>query len=208
MLGQLLYESCRKVWMKSYFHTERTFCYELYHQMRNYLENEENNNLINQNNLNNIVISAEITKNLNLLQIPDMVFHNDTSYDNNDDTKQFLVMEVKNITYSNRDIASDLKKLYYYMAENLNYENAVLILFSKTPYVREDTFFRRVNTILDLPFEDGNITFKNKFNTLLEDNGHDKKLFFTMVFGQDNNQTDNVILLEYTSDNDLNNFLA
>lgn len=194
MIEDLLYASCRKVWEKSYFHTERTFCYELYHQMRNYLEDEQNINFVNANNLNNIVITAEITKDLGSLTIPDMIFHNDVSCNNDDMSNQFLVMEVKNTIQLDKDIAKDLEKIYNYMNGHLNYKNGIILLFKKTPYARETTFLNRVKRILN--FEINNITFKSKFNLLTRNN--DKNLYFIMVTGQDNNQINNVTLLKYS----------
>lgn len=192
MIEDLLYYSCRNVRKKCYFHTERAFCYELYHRMMIFLEN---------NNIN-LTLSAEIPKNfidysaVTRNSFPDMVLHNDSDGNNQNIDNQFLVMEVKNIEQSNPKIAKDLFKILSYMDQhNLRYENGVIVLYSKnnTP---SQTFITKINNILNINHSINRTTIqlRERFNNIIIGN---KNLYFVLVNSQDNDNIPNGSIFKF-----------
>ena len=189
MIEDLLYNSCREVRKRCYFHTERAFCYELYHRMMIFLEN----------NHINLTLSAEIPKNfidsaVTRKSFPDMVLHNDSNGNNQNMNNQYLVMEVKNIEQSNPRIVKDLIKIHSYMDDNnLRYENGVIILYSKnnTPSPSQ-TFITKINNILNInaSINGTNIQLRESFNNIITGN---KILYFVLVNSQDNNISNGII---------------
>ncbi|MFA7090316.1 MAG: hypothetical protein WC149_00540 [Arcobacteraceae bacterium] len=190
MIRNFLDTTCHNIWIESYFHTERTFCYELYHQLKINLTNYQN-----ELNLNNIIISGEITKNAQdggSWTSPDIVLHNDNNHDNEDITNQFLVIEVKKYGRSNISIKKDLRKIHDYMT-TLNYQYGVILLCDKNSQ-EENNFINKIDRVLTEPDENGE-TFNERFNIVLQNN--DKRLFFILVTSGHNN----VILLEFSPNN-------
>jgi hypothetical protein len=144
------------------------------------------------NNNVSLTLSAEIAKRLGNFgnSFPDMVLHNDSNNDNNNITNQYLVMEVKNINQSNNNIEKDFNKIHDYMnPRNLNYENGVVVLYSKNNTTRA-VFQNKINNIL---YNNRNNSLRARFDNIITN----KNLYFVLVNAQDNNQNSNVSIYKF-----------
>ena len=99
---------------------ERFFCYEFYHQMRCY---DKEHHILD----NNIVLSAEISKNGHELiknnKIPDFIIHEPGSMGTN-----LVIIEVK-AKIDEKGIAKDFNTLSLFLSD-CSYELGILILFN------------------------------------------------------------------------------
>jgi hypothetical protein len=142
MLNNIKDEKVKKEIEKlSLKYQERTFCYELYHQLR-LLQDEEDGPF----NEKDILIHAEIRKDSLLTEvykewkmeeldkeyIPDFIFHDDM-----DHTKQRLIVEVKTSPKDSiHNYRSDLNKIHEFIT-NYNFQQGCLIaLNQETDFIK------------------------------------------------------------------------
>ncbi|WP_210510149.1 hypothetical protein [Pantoea ananatis] len=109
-----------------YSHSERVYCYELYHliRVRMYFF-EKNGGNLNGIYLNNEIVKRMITQeearffNVDALdgqRIPDFLFHTPGNFDN-----QIATMEVKKADLTTRDLLDDIMKINQ-MMDRYNYQ--------------------------------------------------------------------------------------
>ena len=138
-------QPCTDLKEKIYTYKERVFCYELYHQLRVFIENQKSNNEnlaiwdhallqgeLQKNQLSKTINEKFKVRRLNGIYVPDFILHQPHTANH-----QKFVMEVKtkpSLIFN--DFKKDIIKLIEFV-EKYNFENAFFLVINNNP---EDIF--------------------------------------------------------------------
>ena len=100
------------------FYRERVYCYELYHQLRKLLDEDEH--------LRSYSLAGEVDKKRHriiLPYVPDFVLHKPGAMEN------LVVMEVKPIHVSAEELQKDIEKLKYFVTPDVGYHCGIQLVY-------------------------------------------------------------------------------
>ena len=103
------------------FYRERVYCYELYHQLRMLLDDDEH--------LRSYSLAGEVDKKRHPIirpYVPDFVLHRPGAM------KNLVVMEVKPIDARVERLREDIKKLQYFVSQEGGYQCGIQLVYGAT----------------------------------------------------------------------------